>query len=198
MMLNDDDDMEEVNCPQVNDTTKTRRASIVWIILLQTWMMLLISRLLVLTAEPSTQVLVVVVAAFDRICFLQLLQIWVIESVVCVVCTLIYFCCSGCWLPDWLTAENRGGGADLHYLAMSSCQENCCSFESDTFAACASLITQVSSFCTPSREQERITKWDQELMVVQLELLLGERIKITLREVRRSAALISIIFCLIN
>lgn len=102
MMLNDDDDMEEVNCPQVNDTTtKTRRASIVWIILLQTWMMLLISRLLVV--KPSTQVLVVVVAAFDRICFLQLLQIWVIESVVCVVCTLIYFCCSGCWLPAWLT-----------------------------------------------------------------------------------------------
>lgn len=50
----------------------------------------------VISAEPSTQVLVVVAAAFDRICFLQLLQIWVIESVVCVVCTLIYFCCSGC------------------------------------------------------------------------------------------------------
>lgn len=49
-------------------------------------------------AIVSTQVVVVVVvaAAFDRICFLQLLQIWVIESVVCVGYTLIYFCCSGC------------------------------------------------------------------------------------------------------
>lgn len=197
MMLNDDDDMEEVNCPQVNDTTtKTRRASIVWIILLQTWMMLLISRLLVV--KPSTQVLVVVAAAFDRICFLQLLQIWVIESVVCVVCTLIYFCCSGCWLPDWLTDcwESRWWS----WLTLP-----CHVFLSGKLLlfrvghlCCMRITDHSGEFILYSREQERITKWDQELMVVQLELLLGERIKITLREVRRSAALISIIFCLIN